>query len=28
VAVVDLAEQRVTRTIAIGKGPRKMALQP
>jgi YVTN family beta-propeller protein len=28
VAVVDFAQGRVTRTIAIGKGPRKMALQP
>ncbi len=28
VVAVDLAAQRVTDTIAIGKGPRKMALQP
>lgn len=28
VVVVDLAERRVTATIAIGSGPRKMALQP
>ena len=28
VVIVDLASKRVTATIPIGSGPRKMALQP